>query len=132
MPHPLAGGVGLGEGDSVFVRLRRHAREAPMPLSHEPHSARDAGQPGSRRVLGTQRRVGTRVRNRSARPDSLSHAWTADWRLARIFVVGDVAPPRSVVPGVVGLLVGDLRREARGCGAVPVILVWLEVDAVTW
>ena len=26
----------------------------------------------------------------------------------------------------------DLRREARGCGAVPVILVWLEVDAVTW
>jgi len=33
--------------------------------------------------------------------------------------------------GVVGLLVGDLRVEARGRGAVPVILARLKVDAVT-
>src|SRR5215218_8756921 len=47
-----------------------------------------------------------------------------------VLVVADVASPRDRAAGLVVLLHGDVDHEAIRCGAVPVVLARLEVDAV--
>src|SRR3954447_9310799 len=47
-----------------------------------------------------------------------------------VLLFGDVLAPGDWAAGVVVLLHGDVDHEAAGRGAVPVVLAWLEEDAV--
>src|SRR5947209_9866051 len=49
----------------------------------------------------------------------------------RVLLVGDVVEPRDDLALFVGFLHGDVGHEPVGCGAVPVLLVRLDVNDVT-
>src|SRR5262249_14180027 len=49
---------------------------------------------------------------------------------AAVLLVADVPPPGDGAAGLVGLLDRDVDHQAVGRGAVPVVLIGLEVDAV--
>src|SRR5215212_3152187 len=48
-----------------------------------------------------------------------------------IFLVRDVVEPGDNLAVLIGLLHGDVRHVALGCGAVPVLFTRLDVDDVT-
>ena len=56
--------------------------------------------------------------------------WWAERGSGAVLLVGDVVEPGHDLAVVVGLLDGDVRHEPVGGGAVPVLLVRLDVDDV--